>query len=49
LPRTSDISKMWESWFGLANLTMFGSDGQAKYDHVMDTTPYQPISIWCKA
>ena len=30
----SAISKMWESWFGLANLTMFGSDTQAKYDHV---------------
>ena len=39
----TSISKMWESWFGLANLTMFGWDPQAKYDHVMITTPYPPI------
>jgi hypothetical protein len=39
------ISKMWESRFGLANSTMLGSDGQAKYDHVMLTMPYQPIPI----
>ena len=38
------ISKMWESWFALAKQTMFGSDGQAKYDHVKSTTPYQPLS-----
>jgi hypothetical protein len=43
------ISKMWESWFGLVNETMFGSETQAKYDHVMLRTPYQPISIHCKA
>ena len=38
------ISKMWESWFALANSTMFGSDGQAKYDHVMVATQYQALS-----
>ena len=43
------ISKMWESWFGLAKPTMFGSDGRAKYDHVMVITPYQSISICCGA
>ena len=43
-----DISKMWESFFGLANSTMFGSDGQTKYDHVMFTPAYQSISIHCK-
>jgi hypothetical protein len=35
------ISKMWESWFGLAKPTMFGSDDQAKYDHVILTTLYR--------
>ena len=39
---------MWESWFGLTNQTMFVSDGQAKYDHVIRITPYQPISFQCK-
>jgi hypothetical protein len=42
------ISKMWESCFGLANLIMFSSDDLAKYDHVMLTMPYQPISIYYK-
>ena len=41
---------MWESWFGLANSTMFGSDGQAKYDHVIliITTQYQALRLHCQ-
>ena len=38
------ISKMWESWFALANSTMFVSDGHAKYYHVIPTTQYQALS-----
>src|SRR5882762_6081329 len=38
-----NISKMWESWFALANWTMFVSEDRAKYEHIMVTTQYQPI------
>ena len=38
------ISKIGKSWFGLAKQTMFGSDGLAKYDHILCTTPYRALS-----
>jgi len=42
--KKKNISKMWESWFALANSRMFVSEDRAKYEHIMVTTQYQPLS-----